>query len=489
MKLSLVLLFVLSVVVGKAQQGTFLKVFSGQSYEEGIKSFRLPNKSYRIVGNTGTYGWGQKNIWLIALDSNGNFMWHKTYGKGGLDFAEDAKMDANGNIYIIGSSSSQTVNSYQMLLVGVDTNGYAFTYTYFGGTNWDFGNGLEMINDSTLMLVGETYSYSERQSNAWIIKALTNGQLIWMASIGGNKKESLSAIKQLYNGDFVCAGYSDSYGNGSKDAMLYRCNSSGDSIWFKTFKDTTDGEFYDLLINSDTNIIAAGYQKDTNDSFQDLSLMNYNINGQLKWNRVSLRHKNNANIKNVIPQGDNYITAGMSAKYSSGKDDIYGSSIQHGGWWNKSYVFGSKENDYSNSITADTSNGQLHYLITGTTRSYGLNFSGALFIRMDSNFNSDTVPSLLIPSSISPKNNYGTISLNIFPNPCLNNVNVIIPKEAQNQVSQLFVYNMFGKLIENITLEKGEETEEIDTKNWPKASYFIVIRTALINYSIILIKN
>jgi len=271
--------------------------------------------------------------------------------------------------------------------------------------------------------------------------------------------------------------------------MLYRCSSSGDSIWLNTYKDTTDGEFYDLLINSDTNIIAVGYQNDTNDNHQDLSVMNFYSYGQLNWNRVGLRHKENANIKSIIPEGDNYITAGMSARYGSGKDDIYGSLINHGGWWVKSYVFGSKENDYSNTIVKDTSNGQLHYLITGTTRSYGLNFSGALFIRMDTSYKADTVPSVLIPSSISSTSNIGKISLNIYPNPCVNYVNILLPKEIQNQVSQLFVYNMLGELIEHKMIEKGIETQEIDTKKWPKASYFIVIRTSLINYSSILIKN
>lgn len=489
MKIIALFLFLFVAFSVNAQPGTFLKIFSGQSYEEGIKSFRLPNKTYRIVGNTGTFGWSQKNIWLIALDSTGNFMWHKTYGEGGLDFAADAQMDSHGNIYIVGSSTSATSNSYQMLLVGVDTNGHAFTNTYFGGTNWDFGNAIQLLDDTTIMLVGETYSYTNGQSNAWIVKAHTNGQLIWMSSIGGNKKESFSAIKHLYNGDFVCSGYSDSYGNGSKDPMLYRCNSNGDSIWLHTFKDTTDGEFYDLLINSDTNIIAVGYQNDTSDNYQDLSLMNIDINGQLNWNRIGLRHKENANIRSIISEEDKYITAGMSNKYSSGKDDIYGSLIAHDGWWNKSYIFGSKENDFSNTIVRDTSNGQIHYLITGTTRSYGLNFSGALFVRMDSDFNADTIPSVLIPSSIYPINNYGKITLNIYPNPCIDRLNIILPKESINQISQLYVYNTIGKLIESITIEKGEEEYQINTKNWPKASYFIVLKTSLINYSSIIIKN
>lgn len=489
LKLLPILLFLFIAFSVKAQQGTFLKVFTGQSYEEGIKSFRLPNKTYRIVGNTGTYGWGQKNIWLIALDSSGNFMWHKTYGEGGLDYAEDAQMDSQGNIFIIGSSTSETVNSYQMLLAGIDTNGHAFTYTYFGGANWDFGNGIQIINDSTVILVGETYSYGNGQSNAWILKALTNGQQIWMSTIGGNDKDGFYSVKQLPDSSFICAGYSNSYGNGSKNAMLHCCSATGDSIWTATYTDTTDGEFFDLIVNSDTNIIAVGYQMDSSSIYRDISLMNFDVDGQLIWTRPYLRHHQEADYKSIIAEGNNYIISGMSTKYSSGKEDIYGSRLDKDGWWANSFVFGSSEDDYSNSITRDTSNGQLHYIVTGTTRSYGLNFSGAIFVRMDSNFQADTVPSIFIPSGMSSSENLQQIPLKIYPNPTSDFANIVIPAYFINEPIQVYIYNMLGEVFLQSTIEKGQKSLRLDIRNWPNASYFIVLKTTSLNCKGILIKK
>jgi hypothetical protein len=489
MRLYLISLFVLFAFYAHSQQGTFLKVFAGNSYEEGIKTFRLPNKTYRIVGNTGTYGWGQKNIWLIALDSNANFMWHKTYGEGGFDFAQDAQMDSKGNIYIIGSSTSQSSNSYQMLLVGVDTNGHYFTYSYFGGMDWDFGNGIQIVDDTLLMLAGETYSYGNGQSKAWLIQTRTNGQMLWSSIVGGSNKESFSSVKQLYNGDFVCSGYSKSFGNGSKDPMLYRCNSQGDSLWMHAYNDTTDGEFYDLIINNDTNIIAVGYQKDTTDSYQDLSIMNVDINGQLKWNRNSLKHHDDANYKGIIKENDRYIVTGMSSKYGNGNNRIYGSRLERDGWWNASFIFGSSENDYSNSIVKDTSNNQLHYIITGTTRSYGLNFTAAIVIRMDSSFQADTVSSVFIPSAISSAKSSDQLSLKIFPNPASDIANIEIPNNKTNDPFELHIYNMIGELIFENRIEKGQNSLVLDTRNWPKSSYFVIVNNSTVIYKAILIKK
>ena len=83
----------------------------------------MPNKTYRIIANTGAWGWGSNNIWYIALDTNANFAWHKTIGYGGIDIANAATMDVNGNIYIVGSSTSESSNSYQMLYLALDSAG------------------------------------------------------------------------------------------------------------------------------------------------------------------------------------------------------------------------------------------------------------------------------------------------------------------------------------------------------------------------------
>jgi hypothetical protein len=339
------------------------------------------------------------------------------------------------------------------------------------------------------MLAGETYSYGNGQSKAWLIQTRTNGQMLWSSFVGGSNKESFSSVKQLYNGDFVCSGYSNSFGNGSKDPMLYRCNSQGDSIWMYTYGDTTDGEFYDLIINTDTNIIAVGYQNDTTDSYQDLSIMNVDINGQVNWHRNSLQHHADANYKSIVKEGDRYIVTGMSSKYGNGNNRTYGSRLEKDGWWNSSFIFGSSKEDYSNSIVKDTSNNQLHYIITGTTRSYGLNFTAAIVIRMDSSFQADTVSSVFIPSAISSSKSPDQFSLNIYPNPASDIVNIEIPNIKTNEPFELHIYNMIGELIFENRLEKGQNSLVLDIRNWPKSSYFVTVNNSTVIYKAVIIKK
>ncbi len=460
-----------------AQVGTFMKVFSGASYDEGIASFRLPDYTYRIVGNTGSYGWGNTNIWLIALDSSANFMWHKTYGKGGLDIAEGAVMDSKGNIFIVGSSTSDVPNSYQIVLYGVDSIGFAFTQKYYGGYDWEFGHGIELLNDTTLMLVGETYTYGIGQSDAWMIQVNNHGDSLWSKTFGGAKKDAFYRIKPTNNDGFILAGQSQSYGNGSYDAILLRTNLNGDSIWFNNYNDTTDGGFYDLAINDDSSYVAVGYQRDSSDTYDDLSIMKFDKNGQFLWNRTNHKHKQEANYKSIIKQGNNFIVAGKSNKFGRGKQSVYGSLLNNEGWWISSFFMGGKEDEYTYSMTTDSTDG-LYYLLTGTTKSYGLNQSGVLVLRMDSSLSWDTTTQIMIPSSINnSSHSESELYINASPNPFTTEINIERSTISNKQDFDLFIYDVLGHEILRRKWSKNTPNIRVNTSNWLASSYIILVKS------------
>ncbi len=468
--------FTLLSFVGRAQVGTFSRVYSGSSYDEGIKSFHLADHTYRIVGNTGSYGWGQTNIWLIALDSAGNFLWHKTYGKGSFDKAENATIDSQGNIYVIGTSSSQAQMSFQMMFLGIDKGGNAFTTSYIGGSDWDFGYGIKLISDTSFLIVGQTYNSTHGQADARVLEVDKQGNINWAKTVGGKLKEVFYGVDRLANGDIVCCGMTQSYGNGSFDPCLCRLTANGDSLWFKSLPDSTDGGFYDLIINADTDIVAVGFQEDTAFQLMDLSVMAFHNNGDLFWDRISLRQRKYAYYKSIVAEGNKYVVAGMSTRYGSGGQNIYGSKLRHDGWWQSSFVFGGNKDDYAYSITKDTVGGY-HYLVTGTTRSYGLSFSGAILIRMDSAFHADTVVQITIPSDINTNTESAENTILIAPNPILDKLLISNIKNKQNVPMYIDVYDTYGRLFYTNEIQDLSNRIEINASTWPLGPLFVVVRS------------
>ena len=482
----LVLFFSLSYASLFAQQGTFSRIYTGGNYDEGIAAFHLPDNTYRLIGNTGSYGWGNTNIWFIALDSSANFMWHKTIGKGGLDKAEDAVMDSKGNIFIVGSSTSQSSMSYQMILVGIDTLGTVFTNEYYGGSDWDFGHGLCLVDDSLLMLVGETYSYGNGQSDAWMLKVNKQGDSLWSDIVGGAQKEAFYGVKYKPNFGFVMAGQSKSFGNGSFDAIVYHTNYYGDSIWFTSYPDTTDGGFYNLLFYSDSSVATCGYQTDTSNTYEDNSIMKFDANGDVKWNRRDARFEHSSNYTSLEFKGNDIIATGRTTAYGHGKHDILVSLLTNSAWYKSNFFYGRKNDEYSHSLNKDTIGGEF-YLIVGTTESYGLTHPGILFLRLDSNLKCDTTPNIKIPSLINNENTYEN-KIEIFPNPFTDKVVISFSPQDYSDEKQVSIIDVYGRIVFFEVIKKNNNEFRIITNNLPKGVYYILIKSGKYSYTKAVIK-
>ena len=469
-----------------SQEGTFTKMYTSNSYDEGIAAFRMPNKTYRIIANTGAWGWGSSNIWYITLDTNANFVKHKTIGFGGIDNARAATIDSKGNTYIIGSSTSEDGNSYQMLFIALDSSGALITKKYYGSSDWDFGNGIKLINDTTLILVGETYSYASQQSNAWVLKIKTSGDILWSKSVGGSLKDAFYAVDEAKNGDLICVGNSQSYGNGSFNPFVYRCSPLGDSLSQMVIADSTDGCFLDVKFSKDSTYYIGGYQRDTLDIYSDFLLHHYSKNNQLIWKEDSLLHYQDAQYNTLAFRNNSLLAFGMNTKYGSCGENIYCNKINRvNGTWMDGFVAGDKGDESAYSVTTDTSNNQTHYLIIGTSTSYNMLHSGVYFMRVNSNLEFDTTMVINMPSSIANGENQ-SLYIDVFYNSELEQI--IINNELKiNQTDALIrVYDVNGRCIYSDNMY-GNEQLLVSTESWAKSTYIVEILLGEKVYSQIII--
>ncbi|MCK5846160.1 MAG: T9SS type A sorting domain-containing protein [Bacteroidales bacterium] len=475
-------------VLAYSQAGTFTKMFTSNSYDEGIAAFRMPNKTYRIIANTGAWGWGSNNIWYIALDSNANFVRHKTMGYGGIDNARAATIDAKGNTFIIGSSTSEVGNSYQMLFLALDSSGTRHVKKYYGGSDWDFGNGITLINDTTLIIVGETYSNVSTNSDAWIMKINIQGDVLWSKTVGGDNKEAFYAAEQAPNGDIICVGHSQSYGNGSYDPFVYRCSTDGDSISQIIVNDSTDGCFLDVEIAADSTFYAGGYQRDTTDLFQDYLLRRYTKDNQMIWYENTLTQKMEARFNTLAFHGKNILAFGKTQKYGSDGDNIFCDLVnRYDGTWLEGFATGSLGDEYAYSVSTDTSNGQNHYLVIGTSTSYSMIHTGVYFMRIDNNLNFDTTMFVDTPSEIEAVRPIAK-DIEIRLNPSTDKVLIKNTSQLAYKNMNIQIYDMLGKCIYNEHWSNPLEEVLVDINNWPKSSYSVVVRSKDFVFSKIIVK-
>lgn len=203
---------------------------SGSIYVTGLFSGMVdfdPNSGTSILSSQ-----GGSDIFLLKLDSNGNFLWAKGMGEADDDIGYSIAVDKNENIYSTG---------------------------YFSGIV-DFDPGVD-----------STHLKAKGESDIFIQKLDPNGNFVWVKSMGGIKTDvgesiSVDDNSNVYTtGRFIGTvdfdpGLDSSFlaAKGQRDIFIQKLDSSGNFIWAKNLGGS-DAVGTSLTVNSEMNIYTVGY--------------------------------------------------------------------------------------------------------------------------------------------------------------------------------------------------------------------------------------
>jgi hypothetical protein len=149
------------------------KRYGGNGFENIAKVLRSGNFYYLLgttnslpngQGTTTHHGFGNSDIWLIKTDTNGNLLWETKYGASGNDLGVDIISNNYGGFFVLGditisgngSFPSGNYGSGDFIIMSIDTAGKLLAYDIFGANHQDDAKGLLAINDSTLLLYGNS---------------------------------------------------------------------------------------------------------------------------------------------------------------------------------------------------------------------------------------------------------------------------------------------------------------------------------------------
>ncbi len=100
------------------------KTFYGKEDDAGWSVQQTTDKGYIIAGNTNSFGVGNKDIYIIKTDANGDCVWTRTFGSKNNDGAYSAEQTKDGGYIIAGSTNlnGNKGNDYAYL-IKLDANG------------------------------------------------------------------------------------------------------------------------------------------------------------------------------------------------------------------------------------------------------------------------------------------------------------------------------------------------------------------------------
>ena len=358
----------------------YTNLFGGGGDDGGCSVEQTIDGGYIITGYTWSYGNGEEDIWLIKTDGQGNEEWNQTFGGSDGDFGYSVKQTTDGGYVVIGHTDSFGNGDKDIWLIKTDGQGNEEWNQTFGGSEDDEGLYIEQTMDGGFIITGYL-SNNENNYDVWLIKTDGQGNEEWNQTFGGNKSEQGNSVQQTTDGGYIITGITQSFGNGEDDVWLIKTDSQGNEEWNQTFGGGEDDRGRSVEQTMDGGYIITGRTQSfgSGGSDSDVWLIKTDSQGNEEWNQTfggggghSVKQTNDGGYV-VIGGTDSEENVWLIKTDSKGDEE-----------WNQTYGGGEDDHGYSGEQTTDGG-----YIITGSTRSYSNGRYDVYLIKTDPNGNTE----------------------------------------------------------------------------------------------------
>lgn len=332
-------------------QVKFQKYIGNASNEIGKSVIQLSDSSFVIAGYTNSIGFGGYDVYLVKTDKAGNMMWAKTYGGQDWDFAYSLQQTQDGGFVIGGTTYSMGRGGADGYIIKTDANGVEQWHKTYGGINDDEFKSVIQTNDGNYALTGYTKSYNDIDSgDVWIFKLDTNGDSLWCKFYGGNKEDFGNQLFEMpSNNELYIAGATASFGAGKLDAYVFRTDNNGNFINYGTDgSSANDEEFTSIILTNRTPNTIALNEKELFPAYGLQAKIMELTSVLLYINATEYGSTIDDEIFKIIPTSDKGIAGiGYTNGYGAILSDVYFLKIDSSLYGSTSIV-SVKENSFNN---------------------------------------------------------------------------------------------------------------------------------------------
>ena len=350
------------------------RTYGGADYDAGYSVQQTSDGGYIVAGETSSFGNGIQ-VYLIKTNSSGDTLWTKTHDVADVDEGWSVQQTQDGG-YIVSGFTSTSVNAVQVFLAKTNSTGDTLWTKTYGGARDDYGWSVRQTQDTGYIVAGMTTSFGSIEQ-VYLIKTNVTGDTLWTKTYGGTGGDAGNSVQQTTDGGYVIAGYSDYFVNG-RQAYLIKTNSSGDTLWTRNFGGTSTEAGYSVQQTTDGGYIIAGYSNSFGDGYQ-VYLVKTNTSGDTLWTKTygGAGLDWGYSVQQTTDSG--YIVVGYTTSFGNA-EQVYLIKTNASGdtLWTRTYGGTSTDEGYSVRQTTDGG-----YIVAGYTTSFG-NGNQVYLIKTDS---------------------------------------------------------------------------------------------------------
>jgi len=370
-----VILAAAALALAQAPDTLWTREYGGPDHDNFRAVQMTSDGGYIAAGSTRSFGAGDYDFYLVKTNADGDTQWTRTYGGGTVDQAYAVQQTSDGGYVVAGGTKSfgtylasfpDLTPQFDVWVVRTNSTGGMIWAQNYGGTLHDEARAVQQTQDGGFIIVGYTQSYGLGDKNVYVIKTNANGDTIWTRTYGGSNSEEGYAVVQTADLGYAIAGYTKSYGAGNSDFYLIKTNAGGVPSWAHTYGGAANDEAYAMKIDYDGGFVLAGYTASFGAGASDFYLVKTDASGIALWTQTyGSIGEEKAYAIDLLPFECGYVLVGYS--YNSiitrfGEEDLYIVRTECDGeeCWNSTYGGSSGDIGYGVDAAADRT-----YIIAG----------------------------------------------------------------------------------------------------------------------------
>ena len=340
------------------------RTFGGTGDDRAFCVMKSGDGGFLVVGSSTSFDSGKTFAWIVRIDQDGNMLWNRTYEeRDGSEFRSAIRTD--GGFLLVGNTFASSGDE-DGWIVRIDEQGNALWNRSLGSEMTDKLFSATAVSDG-FILVGLTYSMGWNASDALALKIDTCGKVVWNKTYGGIGDNAFRAVVATDKNEYVCAGYTNSIGNGNYAVWLVKMDENGTLLWSRIYGDVGSDMGYALAVTGDGCVIAGETHSFGNGDAKAFVLKT-DLNGKLLWQRAYGGQQYDS-IDSIIPSSSGgYVVAGFTFSFGKGQRDFWIFNIDDSGnvLWSRTLGREGFEEAYSILEVAKD-----QYVVAGWTNSIG----------------------------------------------------------------------------------------------------------------------
>ncbi len=250
--------------------------------------------------------------------------WLKLYGGGDYDEGKTVIRTHDGNIAVTGGTESAGPGLMDGHFSLFDPDGRMIAQQVYGGSRVDRGKCIIELDNGDFLIAGYAQSFEDPGfRRVWVLRVGPTGDLIWDTIYGsGSVFATGFVIDPCPDGGYYIGGDYQAMNDGPRDAYAIRIDGDGNVIWENRFGLDRDVRMFYGAVTPDGNFALAGFERVAEDDFPDMYLVKVDKDGNQLWEgEYGTPSRDDARGIAILPDG-RMVLAGETYPDGSTTSDI-----------------------------------------------------------------------------------------------------------------------------------------------------------------------